>query len=93
MAAMWLCMVVIAFSSDLVSASESSKADLPLNLYDCEDGTNVMVHLFEWRWDDIASECENFLGPLGYCAVQVTNKTAPLENCLNGHEIYLCRPV
>ena len=32
----------------------------------------VMVHLFEWTWPDIALECENFLGPTGYVAVQVS---------------------
>lgn len=32
----------------------------------------VFVHLFEWQWSDIASECENHLGPEGYAAVQVS---------------------
>ena len=32
----------------------------------------VFVHLFEWRWDDIAKECETFLGPKGFAAVQVS---------------------
>ncbi|SEO66546.1 alpha-amylase [Aquisalimonas asiatica] len=32
----------------------------------------VMVHLFEWRWDDIAAECEDYLGPTGIDAVQVS---------------------
>ncbi|XP_042220626.1 alpha-amylase 1-like [Homarus americanus] len=32
----------------------------------------VIVHLFEWRWSDIAAECENFLGPRGYGGVQVS---------------------
>lgn len=32
----------------------------------------VAVHLFEWRWTDIAQECENFLGPMGFAAVQVS---------------------
>ncbi len=31
-----------------------------------------MVHLFEWRWPDVASECENILGPAGVAAVQVS---------------------
>ncbi|BES99142.1 alpha-amylase [Nesidiocoris tenuis] len=31
-----------------------------------------IVHLFEWRFDDIAQECENFLGPRGFEAVQVS---------------------
>ena len=33
---------------------------------------DVFVHLFEWRWPDIASECETRLGPAGYKAVQVS---------------------
>jgi alpha-amylase len=33
---------------------------------------DVFVHLFEWKWTDIAAECENVLGPLGYDAVQVS---------------------
>lgn len=33
---------------------------------------SVIVHLFEWRWDDIAAECEGFLGAAGYGAVQVS---------------------
>lgn len=30
------------------------------------------VHLFDWRWDDIARECESVLGPAGVKAVQVS---------------------
>ena len=36
-----------------------------------ESGRQAIVHLFEWKWDDIAAECERFLGPKGYAAVQV----------------------
>jgi len=32
----------------------------------------AFVHLYEWQWNDIASECENHLGPKGYAAVQVS---------------------
>ena len=35
-------------------------------------GRNTMVHLFEWKWDDIARECEEFLAPKGYAGVQVS---------------------
>ncbi|KAK8757833.1 hypothetical protein V5799_004533 [Amblyomma americanum] len=35
-------------------------------------GRSVVVHLFEWRFDDIADECEMFLGPRGYGAVQTS---------------------
>jgi hypothetical protein len=30
------------------------------------------VHLFEWSWSDVAQECEDFLGPNGYDAVQIS---------------------
>ena len=33
---------------------------------------DVFVHLFEWKWPDIAQECETVLGPAGYEAVQVS---------------------
>jgi alpha-amylase len=33
---------------------------------------DVFVHLFEWKWPDIAQECESVLGPAGYEAVQVS---------------------
>jgi alpha-amylase len=32
----------------------------------------ALVHLFEWRWDDVALECESVLGPAGFRAVQVS---------------------
>jgi alpha-amylase len=32
----------------------------------------VFVHLFEWRWTDVATECETVLGPAGWRAVQVS---------------------
>ncbi|KAF8528372.1 glycoside hydrolase [Hysterangium stoloniferum] len=37
------------------------------------DGQNrIIVQMFEWSWDSIASECTNFLGPAGYGFVQVS---------------------
>ena len=44
----------------------------------------VFVHLFEWPWNDIAQECEDFLGPKGYFAVQVSPP--------NEHRLLLGRP-
>lgn len=41
------------------------------------NGRNTIVHLFEWKWSDIASECENFLGPKGFGGVQIA---PPNEN-------------
>ncbi|CAB0019451.1 unnamed protein product [Nesidiocoris tenuis] len=36
-----------------------------------------LVQLFEWRFDDIARECEDFLGKNGYTGVQVS----PVTEC------------
>ena len=33
---------------------------------------DVFVHLFEWKWSDIAAECETVLGPAGFKAVQIS---------------------
>ncbi|HWK88599.1 MAG TPA: alpha-amylase family protein [Longimicrobium sp.] len=41
---------------------------------------DVFVHLFEWKWTDIAAECESVLGPAGWKAVQVS---PPQEHYLN----------
>ncbi|MGA0200525.1 MAG: hypothetical protein ACO3NK_15680, partial [Prochlorotrichaceae cyanobacterium] len=32
----------------------------------------TFVHLFEWRWQDVAQECETFLADAGYHGVQVS---------------------
>lgn len=45
---------------------------------------DVFVHLFDWKWTDVASECERVLGPSGYAAVQVS---PPQEHSLvPGHD-------
>ncbi|XP_065073859.1 alpha-amylase 1-like [Ochlerotatus camptorhynchus] len=42
---------------------------------------NGIVHLFEWKWNDIAAECERFLAPKGYAGVQIS---PPTENIIIG---------
>ncbi|XP_068633517.1 alpha-amylase 2-like [Battus philenor] len=39
----------------------------------------TIVHLFEWKWKDIADECERFLAPKGYGGVQIS---PPSENAV-----------
>mmetsp|Transcript_97432 Transcript_97432/g.281112 ORF Transcript_97432/g.281112 Transcript_97432/m.281112 type:complete len:479 (+) Transcript_97432:42-1478(+) len=41
----------------------------------------AFVHLFEWSWTDVAQECEEFLGPKGFSAVQVS---PPNEHIVGG---------
>ncbi|XP_061694235.1 alpha-amylase-like [Syngnathoides biaculeatus] len=45
-------------------------------------GRTAVVHLFEWRWADIAAECERFLGPNGFGGVQISppNEHIVLDN-------------
>ncbi|ESK93505.1 alpha-amylase [Moniliophthora roreri MCA 2997] len=33
---------------------------------------SVIIQMFEWSWDSVASECTNFIGPAGYGFVQVS---------------------
>lgn len=44
-------------------------------------GRTTMVHLFEWKWDDIAAECERFLGPKGY-----------FFHCVNDYILFILPP-
>lgn len=62
-------------------ASSVSRATIATLLLSCViaqknphyvDDRATMVHLFEWKFEDIADECERFLGPMGYGGVQVT---------------------
>ncbi|KDR10404.1 alpha-amylase 1-like [Zootermopsis nevadensis] len=36
------------------------------------ENTSAIVHLFEWKFDDVAAECERFLSPQGYAGVQLS---------------------
>ncbi|EDS43922.1 alpha-amylase 2 [Culex quinquefasciatus] len=38
-------------------------------------GRAGIVHLFEWKWTDIADECERFLAPMGFGGVQLSPAT------------------
>ncbi|NXC76744.1 AMYP amylase, partial [Anhinga anhinga] len=42
-------------------------------------GRTSIVHLFEWRWADIALECERYLAPNGFGGVQIS---PPNENVI-----------
>ena len=48
----------------------------------CAGNRVVIVHLFEWKWIDVARECELYLGPRGYCGVQVRKLTVYF--CVHG---------
>ncbi|CAJ0932291.1 unnamed protein product [Ranitomeya imitator] len=43
-------------------------------------GRTSIVHLFEWRWDDIAEECERYLGPNGFGGIQICCNLSTTES-------------
>lgn len=59
---------------DVVSPPPTSRPTLPTNYRPSGQAAagNVFVHLFEWTWPEIATECETVLGPAGFTAVQVS---------------------
>ena len=48
------------------------------------------ITMFEWKWDDVAKECTNYLGPKGFKAVQVS---PPMEHGVGGEWWRLYQPV
>ncbi|MEM9493130.1 MAG: alpha-amylase family glycosyl hydrolase, partial [Myxococcota bacterium] len=51
---------------------EIPTVDPPQTSYELDAQRATFVHLFEWKWTDIARECEQFLGPRGFEAVQIS---------------------
>ncbi|KAI0816868.1 glycoside hydrolase [Trametes gibbosa] len=43
-----------------------------LNVRAPSGSKSVIIQMFEWTWDSVASECTNFIGPAGYGFVQVS---------------------
>ncbi|XP_055958798.1 alpha-amylase-like [Patella vulgata] len=58
-------MVILLTTVDVASGSQYSTTH-------CVGGRTAITHLFEWKWSEIAKECERFLGPYGYCGVQIS---------------------
>nr|AWU67107.1 putative alpha-amylase [Crangon crangon] len=52
------------------------------------ENRQAMVHLFEWKYPDVAKECEDFLAPKGYGGVQVS----PSSECVAVYQGQVQRP-
>lgn len=70
-------MDIRAYSFILLTLFLIASGTFASNVYDYDDphllpGRFLMVHLFEWKWEDIAKECEQYLHEYGYGAVQVS---------------------
>jgi len=59
-----LSKVLALFTVSLVASAYKDPLTAP--------GRTTIIHLFEWKWSDIAAECERFLAPKGYAGVQVS---------------------
>jgi alpha-amylase len=67
----------LAASATAVGCSTSDRPDAPDTYEDAGQfvesaDRTVFVQLFEWKWTDIARECESYLGPKGFAAVQIS---------------------
>lgn len=58
----------LADSQDAVPASAQTPVSGTLQ----EGAGDTIVHLFQWNWDSVATECADFLGPAGYGGVQIS---------------------
>lgn len=54
--------------NNAIGKTQTDTKDTP----DAFGSTSAFVHLFEWSWSDVALECEQFLGPKGFTAVQIS---------------------
>ncbi|CAD5221708.1 unnamed protein product [Bursaphelenchus xylophilus] len=64
----WGMKGIVLFLFLLAPSSDADPYDDTHNI----GSRDLMVHLFEWKWNDIAQECENFLSKNGYGAVQIS---------------------
>lgn len=65
---MFNCKAITALALLVVAATSVSSQHNP----HWWNNRNTIVHLFEWKWNDIARECEEFLAPRGFAGVQVS---------------------
>lgn len=65
-----LVLAVSIFSSQCIGHSRA-QSTFPENTFGRGPG-EAFVHLFGWTWDDVGKECEEWLGPKGYKAVQIS---------------------
>ncbi|WP_035275733.1 carbohydrate-binding module family 20 domain-containing protein [Actinoalloteichus caeruleus] len=63
--------IPVLASDTQASADPTSTPTTPVETTAQANG-DTLVHLFQWRWDSIARECEDVLGPAGFGGVQVS---------------------
>ena len=56
-----LCIALVLIVQ--INAKDASNDTRGYNDVPCQGDRRVIVHLFEWPWNDVAEECETYLGP------------------------------
>lgn len=64
--------VIVLLLLPTIALSRKFTSDSSTPVSQSEVPRLVFVHLFEWKWDDVAQECETFLGAAGYGAIQLS---------------------
>jgi len=66
------CSLLLIAALALCGIGQTVEAWSDYSNTNCHGNRLAVTHLFEWKWNNIADECERFLGPMGYCGVQVS---------------------
>jgi alpha-amylase len=66
------CGVLAATGAGCTSTTRNGIESPPEQFFVEELNRTAFVQLFEWKWTDIARECETYLGPKGFAAVQIS---------------------
>ncbi|KAJ7252048.1 glycoside hydrolase [Mycena rebaudengoi] len=71
---MWTTFTVPALASIVLNyvAASPTPANSTLTGRAPSGSKTVIIQMFEWNWNSVASECTNFIGPAGYGFVQVS---------------------
>ena len=72
---------LVLCASALLASEFATHAAAALNPRD------TSVQMFHWKWNDVAKECTNWLGPQGVGGVQISPPTAA-QNGVNWYDIY-----
>lgn len=66
------CSLVTAATAGCLAGHDGPANHGPPEIYAGDTPRTAFVQLFEWKWTDIARECETYLGPKGFAAVQIS---------------------
>ena len=74
-ASLLTCGLLAAATAGCANADQNTdqgSPEIPGQFFAQELSRTAFVQLFEWKWTDVARECESYLGPKGFAAVQVS---------------------